>query len=119
MKIFNLKPTTNNARSNESRISAGQWAVVIFLFSLLAVTIFQVFLSSTPGSNTSLTASEYAVLAFGVVGSIALGFALMALVFYSSRKGYDIPPVLLVPRQEEQNDDRQSSIYEKPQPEKT
>jgi hypothetical protein len=36
-------------------------------------------------------------MAFGVIISLAVGFGLMALLFSSSRKGYDDPPVLIVP----------------------
>jgi hypothetical protein len=36
-------------------------------------------------------------MALGVVVSLAVGFGLMALIFYSSRKGYDEPPVMIVP----------------------
>jgi hypothetical protein len=36
-------------------------------------------------------------MAFGVIVSLAVGFGLMALIFYSSRKGYDEPPVLIAP----------------------
>jgi hypothetical protein len=36
-------------------------------------------------------------MAFGVIISLAVGFGLMALLFYSSRRGYDEPPVLIVP----------------------
>jgi hypothetical protein len=41
--------------------------------------------------------SGYAAMVFGVIISLAIGFGLMALLFYSSRKGYDEPPVLIVP----------------------
>jgi hypothetical protein len=34
----------------------------------------------------------WAALAFGVGLSLLLGFGLMALLFYSSRMGYDEPP---------------------------
>jgi hypothetical protein len=36
-------------------------------------------------------------MVFGVIISLAVGFGLMALIFYSSRKGYDEPPVLIAP----------------------
>jgi hypothetical protein len=36
-------------------------------------------------------------MALGVILSLAVGFGLMALLFYSSRKGYDEPPVLIAP----------------------
>ncbi len=34
-------------------------------------------------------------MALGVVLSLAVGFGLMGLVFYSSRSGYDEPPVFI------------------------
>jgi hypothetical protein len=34
-------------------------------------------------------------MALGVLLSLGVGFGLMALLFYSSRKGYDEPPVLI------------------------
>lgn len=39
-------------------------------------------------------AEGYTALALGAGFSIMVGFALMALVFYSSRYGYDEPPRL-------------------------
>ncbi len=36
-------------------------------------------------------------MALGVLASLGVGFGLMALIFYSSRKGYDEPPVLILP----------------------
>jgi hypothetical protein len=36
-------------------------------------------------------------MVFGVINSLAVGFGLMALLFYGSRKGFDEPPVLIVP----------------------
>jgi hypothetical protein len=38
-----------------------------------------------------------AAMVFGVINSLAVGFGLMALLFYGSRKGFDEPPVLIVP----------------------
>jgi hypothetical protein len=34
-------------------------------------------------------------MVLGVLVSLGVGFGLMALIFYSSRKGYDEPPVLI------------------------
>jgi hypothetical protein len=39
-------------------------------------------------------------MAVGVIFSLAVGFGLMALIFYSSREGYDQPPVLIVSKDE-------------------
>jgi hypothetical protein len=51
----------------------------------------------TQASGADVPTSGYAAMAFGVIISLAVGFGLMALLFYSSRKGYDDPPVLIVP----------------------
>jgi hypothetical protein len=40
----------------------------------------------------------YVAMVVGVIASLAVGFSLMAPIFYSGRKGYDEPPVLIVPR---------------------
>jgi hypothetical protein len=47
-------------------------------------------------------------MALGVIVSLAVGFGLMALIFYSSRKGYDEPPVLLPPGNIEEDDEQSS-----------
>jgi hypothetical protein len=49
-------------------------------------------------------ASGYVALVLGVVFSLVVGAGLMALVFYSSRKGYD-EPVVLVQEPESDPDD--------------
>jgi hypothetical protein len=48
--------------------------------------------------------SGYVALALGVVFSLVVGVGLMALVFYSSRKGYD-EPVVLIPEPESDPED--------------
>jgi hypothetical protein len=47
--------------------------------------------------NAKVRLEGAAAMAFGVIISLAVGFGLMALIFYSSRKGYDEPPVLVAP----------------------
>jgi hypothetical protein len=39
--------------------------------------------------------SGYVAMALGVIFSMVVGVGLMALIFYSSRKGYDEPAVLI------------------------
>ena len=36
-------------------------------------------------------------MALGVIFSLAVGFGLLAFLFYSNRKGYDESPVLIAP----------------------
>jgi membrane protein DedA with SNARE-associated domain len=81
-----------------SRMGVGSWIILIVLLSLLVASSFVVYLGWTLGNGTDVPTSGYAAMAFGVVISLAVGFGLMALLFYSSRKGYDEPPVLIAPQ---------------------
>ena len=70
----------------------GSWIVLASLVLLLALAI--VFLivgldydEADPGQ--SMSAGGYIAMVFGVLMTLALGVGLMALVFYSNRKGRD------------------------------
>jgi hypothetical protein len=78
-----------------SRLGVGSWTILIILFLLLAATFVIIYLGWTLANGTDVPASGYVAMAFGVIVSLAVGFGLMALIFYSSRKGYDEPPVLI------------------------
>jgi hypothetical protein len=80
-----------------SRLGVGSWTILIILFLLLAATFVIIYLGWTLANGTDVPASGYVAMAFGVIVSLAVGFGLMALIFYSSRKGYDEPPVLIAP----------------------
>ncbi|MBR0952388.1 hypothetical protein [Bradyrhizobium canariense] len=56
-------------------------------------------------TTTEVPASGYVALVLGVVFSLVVGIGLMALVFYSSRKGYDEPAVLI--REPESDSDQE------------
>ena len=45
--------------------------------------------------DAEVPTSGYIAMALGVTFSLVVGFGLMALLFYSSRKGYDEPAVLI------------------------
>jgi hypothetical protein len=47
------------------------------------------------GGDADVPTSGYVAMAFGVIFSLAVGIGLMTLIFYSSRKGYDEPAVLI------------------------
>lgn len=85
------------AVSSSRGMAAGNWTVLIVLLLLLAATLVIAVIGWSLGAGTDVPASGYFALALGVVFSLAVGFGLMGLVFYSSRKGYDEPPVLLPP----------------------
>jgi mannitol-specific phosphotransferase system IIBC component len=79
-----------------ARLGAGSWAVVVVLLLLLAGTAVIVYQGWTLANGADVPASGYVAMALGVVISLGVGFGLMALIFYSSRKGYDEPPVLIL-----------------------
>ena len=95
-----MKSTGNEDRTSRTmsaRMSVGSWSILIVLLLLLVGTGVVTYFGWTLANGTDVPTSGYAAMAFGVVISLAVGFGLMALIFYSSRKGYDEPPVLIVP----------------------
>jgi hypothetical protein len=98
-----MKGTGNEDRSSSmmpARMGVGSWIILIVLLLLLVATGFVIYLGWTLGNGADVPTSGYAAMAFGVIISLAFGFGLMALVFYSSRKGYDEPPALIVTENE-------------------
>jgi hypothetical protein len=79
------------------RMGVGSWIILIVLLLLLVATGAAIYFGWTLADGIDVPTSGYAAMAFGVIISLAVGFGLMALLFYSSRKGYDEPPVLIAP----------------------
>src|SRR5229473_1486136 len=95
-----MKDTSNNDRTStamSARMGVGSWIILIVLLSLLVATGVIIYFGWALGNGTDVPTSGYAAMALGVILSLAVGFGLMALLFYSSRKGYDEPPVLIAP----------------------
>ena len=87
--------------------------IVLTVLVLLLVGAAVIGYLGWTSTDTSVPISGYVAMAFGVIFSLAVGVGLMALLFYSSRAGYDEPAVLV----EEPEDDRDES--EKSDPGKT
>jgi hypothetical protein len=83
--------------SVSTRLGAGSWTILIVLLVLLAGTLVVVYVGWSLAKGTDVPPSGYLAMALGVLASLGVGFGLMALIFYSSRKGYDEPPVLILP----------------------
>ena len=97
MKTANLDHATEPDVLVPARLGIGSWTILIVLVLLLAATFVIIYLGWTLANGTDVPASGYVAMAFGVLVSLGVGFGLMALIFYSSRKGYDEPPVLILP----------------------
>ncbi|QAU45236.1 hypothetical protein [Bradyrhizobium guangzhouense] len=71
-----------------------RWIVVAVLCALLLAACILGYLGWT-STDTKVPEAGFVALVLGVVFSLVIGAGLMALVFYSSRKGYDEPVVLI------------------------
>jgi hypothetical protein len=65
--------------------------VAVPLLGLLAAAAWYAARAWISLNGTSMPASGYVAMALGVVFSLVVGCGLMALLFYSSRHGYDEP----------------------------
>jgi hypothetical protein len=63
----------------------------ILLAVLAGATVWSVWVWTSVG-NVAISGHGYAAIVLMIVVTLAVGCGLMALVFYSSRKGYDEPP---------------------------
>jgi hypothetical protein len=104
------KDRTSTDTTMSARMGVGSWIILIVLLSLLVGTGVVIYFGWILGNGTDVPTSGYAAMAFGVIISLAVGFGLMALLFYSSRKGYDEPPVLIAPARNQETLPRQSNV---------
>ena len=80
-----------------ARPGAGSWSIITVLLLLLVATDFVAYLGWTLEDGIKVSTAGYVAMAAGVLFSLVVGCGLMALIFYSSRRGYDEPPVLITP----------------------
>jgi hypothetical protein len=82
-------------RSAPARSGAASWTIILVLVLLLVATDFVAYVGWTLADGIEVSAAGYVATAAGVLFSLVVGCGLMALIFYSSRNGYDEPPVLI------------------------
>jgi hypothetical protein len=70
----------------------GAVALMVPLFAILAASLWFAVRAFTALDGPPMPEVGYVAMTLGVVFSLLLGFGLMALLFYSSRHGYDEPP---------------------------
>ena len=64
-------------------------AIIVPLLAFLAASAWFVFYVGQTDTGPPMPASGYVAMGLGVLFSLVVGIGLMALVFYSSRHGYD------------------------------
>ena len=67
----------------------GTIALVVTLLGLLAASILFAIRSFTSLEGPPMSGVGYLAMAIGILFSLVIGIPLMALLFYSSRHGYD------------------------------
>jgi ABC-type Na+ efflux pump permease subunit len=79
-------------RRDFQRLSVGAWIAIVVLLGLLMAAIVGVYFSGTEDLAAGMSGAGVLAMTLGVLFTIAIGVGLMALIFYSSRRGYDEAP---------------------------
>jgi hypothetical protein len=74
------------------KLSVGAIVLLLTLLAILAGTIFFVYQGMLVGGDETLPGHFYIAMSLGIGFSMLVGVGLMALVFYSHRRGHDEPP---------------------------
>jgi hypothetical protein len=85
-----------NLRASAKGMSATSYALLAGMVVLLIVVAVMATLGWESAAGTDVPPIGYAAMAAGILFSLVVGVGLMALVFYSSRAGYDEPAKLIV-----------------------
>ncbi len=94
------------APSGPQESKLGRWLVIAVLCAILVGAVALGYLGWF-STDIEVPAAGYLALVLGVMFSLVVGVVLMALVFYSSRLGYDEPAVL-IPEQESESENGRS-----------
>ena len=70
-------------------MKTGSWIIIGVLLALLAAVIWFVYEGLVTSPDVQVSEQGYIAMALGIFFSLVVGVGLMALVFYSSRAGYD------------------------------
>ena len=88
-----MKHTARNLKSRLAEVHIGTVLLVLSLFGLLGASVWWAIYAWT-SIDVQMPTSGYVALFAGTFFSLLVGCGLMALVFYSNRKGYDEPPLV-------------------------
>ena len=84
-----------NLRASAKGMSRSSYALLAGMIVLLFVVTVMAVIGWNSTAGTDVPPAGYAAMALGVLFSLLVGVGLMALVFYSSRAGYDEPAKLI------------------------
>jgi hypothetical protein len=73
----------------------GSWIVIAILLAILVGAVWLGYEGWTMNQDVQMSKHGYIAMALGTFFALLIGIGLMALVFYSSRAGYDEPPQLI------------------------
>lgn len=76
--------------SKPNRLTTGGWIAILVLMAFLAVSLAYAVHGWNQVGSVGIPLIGWAFLIAGVVVTVLVGGGLMALMFYSSRKGRDI-----------------------------
>jgi hypothetical protein len=93
LEVLNWRELLSNAK----KMRVGSYALIGFMLGLFVLTAILAILGWRSAAGTAVPVYGYVALAAGVLFSLVVGIGLMALVFYSSRSGYDEPARLIQP----------------------
>jgi hypothetical protein len=80
-------------------MKTGSWITIAVLLALFAAAIWLGYEGWTMDQGVQMSTHGYIAMTLGIFFSLVIGIGLMALIFYSSRAGYDAPPHLVGKRQ--------------------
>lgn len=73
------------------RLSAGAWIAIVALLVSLVLAILGVYFSGSDDLAAGVSGAGMIAMTLGVLFTVVVGCGLMALIFFSSRRGYDQP----------------------------
>jgi len=92
MRNFDEKQNTTGGKPAETkpaRVGAAGWLAITVLLGLLAISIWFAIDIWRSLEGTEISLHGKIAMALGIVVTLLLGAGLMALVFWSNRKGFD------------------------------
>jgi hypothetical protein len=99
--VIRWKSLWREMASNARTMSVGGYVLIGILLVLLAAVVVIAHSGWSSAAGADVPPFGYAAMAVGILFSLVFGIGLMALLFYSSRSGYD-EPARIVPSDDDE-----------------